>query len=72
MKGDSGGPLTFQQNGQHVLIGDTSRAAGCATVHPLLGEDITFFGRVSFFRDWIEDKMSKPTFCGGTADAAAK
>ena len=32
LQSDSGGPLTFKQGGQHVLIGDVSRGLGCARV----------------------------------------
>lgn len=64
---DSGGPLTFKQNGQHVLIGDVSRGLGCAQpgVNGL-------YGRISFLRDWIDGLMTNPTFCGGTSDAARR
>jgi len=66
-QGDSGGPLTFKQNGQHVLIGDVSRGDGCAQ-----NNTNGYYGRISFFRQWIEDQMTDPTFCCGTADAEAE
>ena len=31
-----------------------------------------FYGRISFFRQWIEGEMNNPTFCGGTADAGGQ
>jgi len=62
---DSGGPLTFKQNGQHVLIGDVSRGEGCA--RPGVNG---FYGRISYFRAWIDGEMTSATFCGGTADAS--
>ena len=27
------------------------------------------YGRISFFRQWIDDEMTNPTYCGGTPDA---
>ena len=92
-KGDSGGPLTFKQNGQHVLIGDVSSGTGegCARVglhiyylsyiiyhlisfiYYLLfnyqpGED-GYYGRISYLREWLDEQMNSPVFCGGTPDA---
>ena len=29
------------------------------------------YGRISYFRAWIEREMTAATFCGGTADAEA-
>jgi len=64
-QGDSGGPLTYESNGQHVLIGDVSYGDGC-------GKQGKFgvYGRISFYRTWIEGKMSSPKLCGDTANAA--
>ena len=64
-QGDSGGPLTYESNGQHVLIGDVSYGDGC-------GKQGKYgvYGRISFYRTWLEGKMSSPKFCGNTADAA--
>ena len=64
-QGDSGGPLTYESNGQHVLIGDVSYGDGC-------GKEGKYgvYGRVSFYRTWIEGKMTSPKFCGNTANAA--
>ena len=33
-KGDSGGPMSYESNGQHILIGDVSYGDGCAQVRP--------------------------------------
>ena len=30
-----------------------------------------WYGRISYFRAWIEGEMNGATFCGGTADAEA-
>ena len=27
------------------------------------------YGRISFFRQWIVEQMTNPTYCGGTPDA---
>merc|ERR1712087_823297 len=64
-QGDSGGPLTYESNGQHVLIGDVSYGDGC-------GKEGKYgvYGRISFYRTWIEGKISSPKFCGNTANAA--
>jgi len=64
-QGDSGGPLTYESNGQHVLIGDVSYGDGC-------GKQGKYgvYGRISFYRTWLEGKMSSPKFCGNTANAA--
>ena len=29
-----------------------------------------FYGRISYFRAWIDGEMTSATFCGGTADAS--
>jgi len=65
-QGDSGGPLTYDSNGQHILIGDVSYGDGCAKAG-----SYGVYGRISFYRTWIEGKMSSPKFCGGTANAGA-
>ena len=79
-QGDSGGPLSYESNGQHVLIGDVSYGDGCGKqvrrVLVTLSVTVTVqgkygvYGRISFYRTWIESKMSSPKFCGNTADAA--
>lgn len=65
-QGDSGGPLSYESNGQHILIGDVSYGDGCAQAGKY-----GVYGRISFYRTWIEGKMSSPKFCGGTANAGA-
>jgi len=65
-QGDSGGPLSFESSGQHILIGDVSYGDGCAQAGKY-----GVYGRISFYRTWIEGKMSSPKFCGGTANAGA-
>merc|ERR1719412_2779610 len=65
-QGDSGGPLTYKSGTQHVLIGDVSYGDGCAQAGKY-----GVYGRISFFREWIEGKMSSPTYCGSGPDADA-
>jgi len=65
-QGDSGGPLSYESNGQHILIGDVSYGDGCAKAG-FYG----VYGRISFYRTWIEGKMTSPKFCSGTANAGA-
>jgi len=62
--GDSGGPLTYESGDQHILIGDVSYGNGCA-------QDGLFgvYGRISFYRTWIEGKMTNPKFCPSGANA---
>ena len=64
---DGGGPLTFKQGGQHVLIGAVSHDPGC-------GENDGRYARISYLidRQWIDREMSNSTFCGGTADASGR
>ena len=75
--------MTFNQNGQHVLIGDVSRGDGCAKVgywspsaplskyfSPQPGVDGKY-GRISHARAWIDGEMTGAMFCGGTPDAEA-
>merc|ERR1711884_994472 len=59
--GDSGGPLTYKSGDQHVLIGDVSWGNYCT--------NYTVYGGISFFRSWIESKMTSPSFCGAGPDA---
>jgi len=62
--GDSGGPLTYKSRSQHVLIGATSWGDGCAAEGKY-----GVYARISYFREWIEGKMSSPTYCGSGPDA---
>ena len=64
-QGDSGGPLTYKSGNQHVLIGEVSFGEGCGN-----GE-YDVYGRISYFRQWIEGKMSSPEYCGSGPDADA-
>ena len=68
IKGDSGGPLTYKSGDQHVLIGDGSWGMGWDEG---CGDEGKYgvYGRISFFREWIEEKMSSPTYCGSGPDA---
>ena len=66
--GDSGGPLTYKtEGGQHILIGDVSFGKKDCTEN-VYG----VYGRISYFREWIEKKMRSPRFCwtGPNADLA--
>ena len=66
-KGDSGGPLTYNSRGQHILIGDVSFGDKCG-VKGKYG----IYGRISTFRPWIEETMKKldpPKYCKGGPDA---
>ena len=65
-QGDSGGPLTYKSGAQHVLIGDTSFGEQCA-----LAGKYGVYGRISYFRTWIEGKMTSPSYCGSSPDADA-
>lgn len=53
-QGDSGGPVTFEENGRWFLLGLVSYSAGCArpgipTVHT----------RISSYRDWIDHSIAE-------------
>ena len=64
--GDSGGPLTYKSGEQHVLIGDVSWGEECA-----LAGKYGVYGRISYYRTWIEGKMTSPRYCGNGPDADA-
>ena len=64
--GDSGGPLTYKSGEQHVLIGDVSWGEECA-----LAGKYGVYGRISYYRTWIEGKMTSPKYCGNGPDADA-
>jgi len=61
--GDSGGPLSYKSGTQHVLIGAVSHGTKC-------GEGYGVYARISYYRTWIEGKMSSPKYCSSGADAA--
>ena len=63
-QGDSGGPLTYKSGDQHVLIGDVSFGNQCA-----LAGNYGVYGRISYYRSWIESKMNSPKYCGDNPDA---
>merc|ERR1711962_1235614 len=52
--GDSGGPLTVEEAGKHVLVGDVSFGIGCAR-DGLYG----VYGEVAFFRSWIDSTIAE-------------
>jgi len=52
--GDSGGPLTLEEAGKHVLVGDVSFGIGCAR-DGLYG----VYGEVAFFRSWIDSTIAE-------------
>jgi len=67
--GDSGGPLTYKSGDQHVLIGEViglmrDRGLRCA-----LHGGYVNYGRISYYRDWIESNMFYPSFCANGPDA---
>ena len=51
-KGDSGGPLSVERDGRHILIGDTSYGA-VPSCH-MKEHKYTVFGNVAYFRNWID------------------
>jgi len=65
-QGDSGGPLSYESNGQHILIGDVSYGDGCAK-EGFYG----VYGRISFYRTWIDQQMTGASFCPSGANAGA-
>jgi len=50
-RGDSGGPLTTDVNGQHVLIGDVSNGLACKGPYSI-------FGEVAYYRKWIDQTVA--------------
>ena len=71
-QGDNGGPLTYKSGSQHVLIGVASWGWGCGGY---MGGDNVYeglygvFGRISYYREWIERKMTSPSYCASGPDA---
>ena len=68
-QGDSGGPFTYKENDQHVLIGVTSWGQGPGWAGLTCGES-SVFARISHLRLWIEENLKDAKFCpyGGGAD----
>ena len=62
--GDSGGPLTYKTRGQHILIGAVSWGVECG-----LENKYGVYSSISYYRDWIEEKMVRPVYCGGSPNA---
>ena len=56
--GDSGGPLTVNENGVHVVVGVVASNWGCSGNRPAL------FTRVTTFLPWIRENI-KDGDCGG-------
>merc|ERR1719360_270751 len=50
-KGDSGGPLTSEVNGRHVLIGDVSNGNACKGPYSV-------YGSIAYYRKWIDSTMA--------------
>merc|ERR1712110_845741 len=50
-KGDSGGPLTSEVNGRHVLIGDVSNGNACKGPYSV-------YGSIAHYRKWIDSTMA--------------
>ena len=55
--GDSGGPLSIDVGGQHLLIGDVSFVKSYHKVVHCTG-NYEVFGNVAFLRDWIDETMN--------------
>ena len=79
-QGDSGGPLTVKpkHRRQHILIGETSFGKwmgykdenGVVHNRPCGNPGLYgVYGRISFFRKWIEENMKGPVFCKMGANA---
>ena len=73
-QGDSGGPFTFKQGDQHILIGVITSATGQGESRPKPGSfggqiiknkcgGKTGFAKVSGVRDWIDKILSGATIC---------
>ena len=85
LQGDSGGPLTYESGDQHILIGETSFVPyPCGQVSAFTFYEIfkvikyiqankyALYGRISYFRTWLESKMTSPTFCSGGPNTDTK
>merc|ERR1719431_132290 len=56
--GDSGGPLSIDYGGQHLLIGDVSFVKSYKHFDTMCDGNYSVFGNVAFFRDWIDETMN--------------
>ncbi|XP_068233926.1 trypsin-1-like isoform X2 [Palaemon carinicauda] len=56
--GDSGGPMTVQENGRHVLVGITSFGKGCG-----FKDSPGIYTRVTAFLDWILENTKDSMYC---------
>ncbi|KAK7068799.1 Plasma kallikrein, partial [Halocaridina rubra] len=56
--GDSGGPLTVEENRRHTLVGITSFGVGCG-----LPDTPGVYTRMTAYLDWIMDKTKDSTYC---------
>ena len=68
LQADSGGPLTYKRRNQHVLVGELKFGMlnECEST-----KDASFYQSISYHRQWIEEKMRSPKFCGSGPDADA-
>ena len=63
LQGDSGGPGTYKQKDQHILVGVVSFSSGLSEC----GGNITFFGRISYIRQWIDKTIEATPYSGEIA-----
>ena len=67
LQADSGGPLTYKSGNQHVLVGELRGGLlECENT-----KDTSFYPSISYHRQWIEEKMRSPKYCGSGPDADA-
>ena len=60
VQGDSGGPVTYKQGDQHLLVGVMSQVDPGLT--DICGKG-SYFCRVAHVRDWIATELSGATYC---------
>ena len=68
-QGDDGSPLTYKRGDQHVLIGFVSQRKSDCSKKGFSKRVPEVFGRISFYREWIEKNMKDPTYCGSGPNA---
>ncbi|XP_066972500.1 serine protease 30-like isoform X2 [Macrobrachium rosenbergii] len=56
--GDSGGPMTVEENGRHVLVGITSFGIGCG-----IRGSPGVYTRVTAFLDWVLENTKDAEYC---------